>query len=105
MLYRLFTIPFLLWLISNVLLQGRGQVPIFWALAAITSLIEPLTQEVGLLAMGLVGAFALHFTTAYVFNFSQAVAFRRYGFLSAIVLRWAVYLVWHIGYGNLICQC
>jgi hypothetical protein len=104
-IYRLLTIPVLLWLISGVLLRGRGQAQVFWALAAITSLIEPVTQEVGLLAAGLVGAFALHFATGYVFNFAQAAAFRRYGFLSAIALRWAAYLVWHIGYGNLICQC
>ena len=31
--YRLFTVPFSLWLISSVLLRGRGQVRTFWVLA------------------------------------------------------------------------
>ena len=34
-----------------------------------------------------------------------AVTFRRAGFLAAIVLRVAMYLVWHVAYGTLICAC
>jgi transcriptional regulator with XRE-family HTH domain len=38
-------------------------------------------------------------------NLAQAVMFRRYGFLAAIVTGVAMYLVWHVAYGNFICQC
>jgi hypothetical protein len=33
------------------------------------------------------------------------VYFRRYGFLVAIVVRLGDYLVWHVIYGNVICNC
>jgi hypothetical protein len=47
----------------------------------------------------------LNFIGDYAMNFFQAVMFRRYGFLSSIILRAAMYLVWHVAYGNLICRC
>src|SRR6266513_4988224 len=43
--YRLLPIPLLLWLISNVALRGRGQDRAFAVLAVLTSLIEPVTQD------------------------------------------------------------
>ncbi|PWT85741.1 MAG: hypothetical protein C5B56_13555, partial [Proteobacteria bacterium] len=43
--YRIFLLPLLLWLISSVILRGRAQARVFWILAVITSLIEPLTQD------------------------------------------------------------
>jgi hypothetical protein len=36
---------------------------------------------------------------------SQATVFRRSGFLAAILVRVAFYMVWHVAYGNLICHC
>jgi hypothetical protein len=103
--YRLLPIPLVLWLVSHILLRGRAQEQTFWVLALLTSLIEPMTQELGLLDEGRSGLFAVHFTMGYMLNLAQAVMFRRYGFLAAITLRWAMYLVWHILYGNLICGC
>ncbi len=103
--YCLLPIPLLLWLVSTVLLRGRAQDGVFWVLALLTSAIEPLTQELGLLDEGRPGLFAVHFTMGYALNLVQAAVFRRYGFLAAITLRWATYLVWHIIYGNLICGC
>jgi hypothetical protein len=38
-------------------------------------------------------------------SFAQAVTFRRYGFLASIMLFVAMYLVWHVAYGNSICRC
>ena len=35
-------IPLLLWLISTVLLRNRAQTPVFWALALLSSALEPL---------------------------------------------------------------
>ena len=48
---------------------------------------------------------AASFIPDYAFNFVQAAYFRRYGFLSAIVVRLGVYLVWHVIYGNFVCRC
>lgn len=94
-LYRLLLVPLLLWLLSNVALKGRGQEPIFWALALLTSLIEPLSQRVEFLPVGVAAAV---FASAFGVNLAQAAVFRRYGLLAAITLRVAFYLVWHILY-------
>jgi hypothetical protein len=102
--YRLFTVPFLLWLISNVLLRGRGQTQTFWVLAAISTLFEPLLQGVGLFVLGggvvtpvMLGAYMV---TAIPQNFAQIFFFRRSGFLASILVRQAYYVIWHIAYGN-----
>ena len=102
--YRLFTVPFLLWLISGVLLRGRGQVPTFWALAAASTLFEPLLQGVGLFVMGggviTVGMLAAYMVTALALNFAQVLFYRRYGLVASVLIRQADYLAWHIAYGN-----
>jgi hypothetical protein len=51
-IYRLLPIPLIMWLVSRLLLRGRGEVPIFWILAVLTSAIEPLTQNLQDAAMG-----------------------------------------------------
>ncbi len=102
--YRLFTVPFLLWLISSVLLRGRGQVPTFWVLAAVSTLFEPLLQGVGLFIMGggaiTIGMLAAYMVTAISLNVAQVLFYRRYGMVASILVRQAYYLVWHIAYGN-----
>lgn len=95
--YRLFLIPLLLWLISNMLLQGRGQTQTFWALALLTSFIEPLTQDVAAIQLGTVMLAAV-LLKGFGLNFLQAALFRRYGFLAAILMRVAFYLIWHVLY-------
>ena len=103
-IYRLLPIPLLLWLVSSVILRGRGQTQTFWALAALTSLLEPASQDLSFVPFGIVPV-AASFIPDYAFNFVQAAYFRRYGFLSAIVVRLGVYLVWHVIYGNFVCRC
>lgn len=93
-LYRLFAIPFLLWLVSSVALRGRGQKATFWSLAALTSLAEP-AGDLGLREPGW-GAMAAVFAQDYALNFAQAWFFRKRGFLAAITTRVAFYLVWHV---------
>lgn len=95
--YRLFPIPLILFLLSNLLLRGRWQSPIFWVLAALTSLLEVMTlaQDINVipgLAMPIVVA------ETYAFNLTQATFFRRFGYLAAILLRVAYYFVWHVLY-------
>jgi len=104
--YRLLPIPLLLWLVSNLALRGRYRESTFWVLAALTSLIEPATQDLAALQRpGLEAAAVTVFGIDYVLNFVQAVMFRRYGFLAAIVTRVSAYVVWHVIYGNYICAC
>jgi hypothetical protein len=104
--YRLLPIPLLLWLISNLVLRGRAQHRVFWVLAALTSLIEPATQDlIALQRSELVAAASVVFVIDYALNFMQALFFRRYGFLAAILMRVATYAVWHVLYGNYICNC
>jgi hypothetical protein len=96
-IYRLLPIPLILWLVSRVILRGRAEVLIFWVLAVLTSAIEPLTQDLGDAAMGpaiMLTVMALD----YGLNFSQAVFFRKAGFLASIVVRVAFYLIWHVAY-------
>lgn len=97
LVYRLALIPLLLWLVSSVLLRGRGRAPIFWTLAALTSLIEPLTQlpDSHVIA-GLPAAILV--LNGFGVNLVQAACLWRYGFLAAITVRVAYYLVWHVLY-------
>jgi hypothetical protein len=104
-LFRLVPIPILLWLISGLALRGRGQQRTFWALALLTSSIEPFVlQGVPLLILSqgaitppVFAAYAVH---SFAFNLSAAVLFRRAGLLSPVLLRLVYYLIWHVGYGN-----
>jgi hypothetical protein len=104
-LYRLLPIPLLLWLISSLLLRGRYQTQVFWVLAIVLSLIEPVTQDFAALRVGTETAVAVNFTHGYIFNLAQAITFRRAGFLASIILRVSEYMVWHVIYGNFICAC
>ncbi len=95
--YRLFLIPVLLWFISSLVLKGRGQTQTFWVLAILTSLIEPLTQDLDALQLGVV-MLILVLLKGLGLNFLQATLFRKYGFLSAILMRVAFYVIWHVLY-------
>lgn len=96
-LYRLLILPLLLWLISNVLLKGRGQDRTFWVLAIVLSALEPFTQTPDLRVLPPV-VMALDATLQYLLNLTQAAFFRKCGFLAAIVVRAGFYLVWHVLY-------
>jgi hypothetical protein len=104
-IYRLLPLPLLLWLVSNVALRGRGQLQVFWALALLTSFQEPISQTMATFQAGFVGLAVSLFGAIFALNLGQAVFFRRYGFLAAVIARVAMYLVWHIVYGNFICAC
>jgi len=93
-IYRLIPITLPLWLIANVILRKRGQTPVFWVLAVLTSAIEPAEQAsfvAGHLALMLVGAIS-----TFAINLFQAYLFRRSGFLATLAFRLAYYLVVHV---------
>jgi len=108
--FRIFAIPFFLWLISNLLLRGRGQTQTFWALAIMLSLFEPVTQGLGIIflkpsanpMMLVLTQFLPYFITNYPLNLGQAAFFRKYGFLASFSMRLGFYIMWHVVYGNLI---
>ncbi len=107
--YRLFPLPFLLFVISNLILRKRGQAATFWVLAIILSLLEPLSQ-MGSVALSQssrlpAGWEAMVIPAAvltYALNLSQAFAFRRYGLLASVAIRLGEYLIWHIAFWNFI---
>jgi hypothetical protein len=96
-LYRFIPIPVLLWLVSNVMLRGRGQTQVFWALALLTSLLEPLQQTSVVSGIGPV-VFGAVVGRGFALNLVEALCFRRYGFIAPIVVRETFYLVWHVLY-------
>ena len=98
--YRIFPVPLFLWLISGVFLRGRHQERVFWILAIFTALLEPVSQDLHAVIAGPARfAFACVFAEDYTLNIAQAWTFRRYGFLSAILLRVVFYLLWHVLWG------
>jgi len=93
-LYRLFPIPAILWVFSKLRLGPEARERAFWALAILTSFAEPL-GDLGIRDQGF-ATMAAVFAQDYALNFAQAVFFRKRGFLAAILLRVAFYVVWHI---------
>jgi hypothetical protein len=101
--YRLLAVPLLLWFTSNLLLRGRGQSGVYWLIAALTSLAEPVLQGLPLhqLARGAITppALAAYMVHAYLFNLACAYMLRRGGLLAAVLVRWGNYLAWHVAWG------
>ncbi len=95
--YRMLLLPLLLWLALVVVLRGRFAEPVFWILAVLTSFLEPFTMLPDL--MILPTAIALVVTLViFATNLTQAVFFRKYGFIAAILVRVGFYFVWHALY-------
>jgi hypothetical protein len=97
LIYRLAPISLLQWLIAAKLLKGHGCETVFWTLAVLTSLLEPLGLIDRIVTMPWLVAlvYGLHL---FGLNLFEATVFRRYGFLAAIVVRVAFYLIWHVLY-------
>ena len=93
--YRLLTIPLFLGMISIFVRSQGTREKVFWALAILTSIIEPLTNTA---ASQFLAPLALIFVLVQSFsaNFLQAVFFRKYGFVAAILLRVAFYIPTHV---------
>lgn len=103
-LLRLFAVTFLVWLISNVILKGKWQTPVFWLAAVIAALYEPLPHLTSALNTGGILAALGVLVAAPLFagNIVAAYLFRKYGFLAALTMRLSFYLLWHIIYGGLL---
>ncbi|MFZ1991208.1 MAG: hypothetical protein WAW96_15725 [Alphaproteobacteria bacterium] len=85
----------LMWLIGRVVFRGRHPRTVFWVLATLASLIEPIGQAImmGKDHVGLaVGLAAMIFAG----NLTCAELFRRYGWPAPLIERLALYAVWHV---------
>ena len=96
-LYRIFPIPFLLWIVSNLILQGRSQNKVFWILAVLLAFVEPL-GDIGLKELGYVAMSAV-FLQDYALNIIESLLFRTLGFLAPILMRIFFYFIWHVLWG------
>ncbi len=106
-MFRLFFISFWVWLISQVLLKGRGQSIIFWivvvwsaiaftaahvpAVMYLFHLNSPTEIPVALTLELFLGNGAITFVAAYFL--------RKYGLLSAIAVHICADAVWHVVWG------
>lgn len=105
-LLHLIPIVLLVWLISNVILRKRWENKVFWTVAILFSLIEPIGQTIGMQQMGIItrSLFAgILFIFIFAANLLPLYLFRIYGFLSAVVWRLSFYLIWHIIWSGIYC--
>ncbi|ULQ55215.1 hypothetical protein KJS94_11235 [Flavihumibacter rivuli] len=89
--YRLIPLTLVMWLASRYK-NGRHWETIFWVMACLTALCEPLEQ----FPSGSVAFILYAFLSGFLMNFLQALYFRKAGFLASLFLRLGHYLVWHI---------
>jgi hypothetical protein len=104
---RLFALPFLVWLISNLILRGRWQTVVVWFAVIVAALYEPsmyLEKQLASASGFAVVLVLLKWLIEPLFlaNVVTGWLFRKYGFLAAVIMRLSFYLVWHIIYGGLI---
>lgn len=92
-IYYLVPIPLLCW-IAGKAARGRREPRVFWTVGVMAALIEPLTQDLSV--PGGAGVWAAVFASDLLLNLAQVYAFRRAGFLAAVVLRVTFYVVWHV---------
>ena len=104
-LFRLLLTLALIWFVSKVVFKGKHDEPVFWVVSVAVGLLysflqigqysvltgQPVDLLVALRFLVIIGAFFV--TAAYLF--------RKYGFLAAISLRLADYLIFHILWGGL----
>jgi hypothetical protein len=97
-LYYLVPIPLLLGLVTLVRRwDGEPPVAIFWFIGALAAVIEPVTQ-MGAIPGHPMARFVT-FGQDYLLNLVQVWTYRRAGWVSAVVLRVAFYMVWHVLWG------
>jgi hypothetical protein len=97
LIYRLMPLSLLQWLFAERLLNGHRRTVVFWTLAVLTSLLEPLGLIDSMLLMPRLVAL-VYFLHLFGLNLFEATIFRRYGFLAAIAVRVAFYVIWHVIY-------
>jgi len=90
-LYRLLPLTLILSVVT-LLNPKKVNNRYFWILAIVTSLWEPLEQT----GNAILWVMVYSFTSGFLFNFIQAIYYRKAGFLSSLSVRLGHYFLWHI---------
>jgi membrane protease YdiL (CAAX protease family) len=104
-IFRLFLITAFVWIISNVLLRGGWQEAVFWLVSvflAVFYTLSQLSQYQSLVAALDLVVLARFFVVIAVYFILAAFYYRRYGFLAAISMHLAYFLVWDIIWGGVV---
>jgi hypothetical protein len=106
-IFRLFFIPFWMWLVSTVLLKGRWHSQVFWVVAIFSALafaLGHLPSVVAALGIESVSQVPPALMVEIillngVLSLLAAYYFRRYGFLAAVGIHFWTDVVWHVIWG------
>jgi membrane protease YdiL (CAAX protease family) len=106
-IFRLFFIPFWMWLISTVILKGRWQDEVFWGVAIFSALVFALGHlpsvmfALGIERVNQVPAALMveMILLNGIVSLLAAYYFRRYGFLAAVGVHFWTDVVWHVVWG------
>ncbi|MDG2340667.1 MAG: CPBP family glutamic-type intramembrane protease [Paracoccaceae bacterium] len=106
-IFRLFLIPFWVWLISAVVLKGRFQTHVFWVVAIVTSVafaaghLPSVLLLLGIEQLSDIPNAILFevFLLNGVLSIAAAWLFLRYGFIAAIGIHFWTDIVWHVLFG------
>lgn len=90
--YRLIPLTLVLCIAKKAKASAKTWNILFWLLAVLTALREPLEQ----LSDGAVWVLVYAFVTGFAMNFMQAVFYRRAGFMASLFTRLGHYMLWHI---------
>jgi hypothetical protein len=102
-LYFLILIPPVVYLVSDRLLKGQRQAIVFWSIAALLALWEPLTNPplaFSIERFGALGALVL-VVFGFLFCGVQAWFMRAFGFVALVFVRIGLYAVTHVLYPRL----
>lgn len=106
-IFRLFLIPFWVWIISHLILKGRHQTQVFWIVAALSAVafavghLPSVTLLLGLPDIASI-PFAVQFEVFLlngVLSMLAAWLFLRAGIVAAIGVHFWTDIVWHVLYG------
>lgn len=106
-IFRLFFVSFWMWLISKVILKGRGQEITFWVVSCFSALVFAIGHvPTVLFLLGLDNPVALPIALWVeiivlngVLSIFCAYYFRRFGFLAAVGIHFWTDVVWHVIWG------
>lgn len=106
-IFRLFFISFWTWLISRVILRGRGLKPVYWIVAVLSAIafgighLPSLMFLYGWTSPAQIPAVLLGeiFVLNGMIGFTAAAAFKRVGFLGPVGVHFWTDIVWHVLWG------
>ena len=106
-IFRLFFIPFWMWLISLMLLKGKWQSKVFWGVTILSALAFAVAHlPAVMLILGLarvnqipVALLAEIILLNGIVSVFAAYYFRQYGFLAAVGIHFWTDIAWHVVWG------